>query len=205
VFTSVNDNSVGGDTGSGSPAAGEWAGIISTGNTKIEYATIAYAATAVDLEASLGVNDAIHHDWFDDNQTALGGSSDWDPADTGVEPCQYVPQISSTDNKYGPGQQPEPFVSAADYVTITAAILAGAESSPDGWTDNIAVGNSDTITWAALPCIVDEEVVPDVATPYGFFTGDTPPLAKRDNMARAPRAAAPLTNYAAALCSLYPV
>ena len=189
VFTSVNDNSVGGDTGSGSPAAGDWGGISSAGNTKIEYATIAYAATAVNLKASPGINDAIHYDWFDDNQTALGGSSDWDPADTGVEPCQYVPQISSTHNTYGPGQQPEPSVSAADYATITAAILAGAESSPDGWTDNIAVGNSDTITWTVLPCIVGKEVVPDVATPYGFFTSDNPPLAKRASATRAPRPA----------------
>jgi hypothetical protein len=158
MFTSLNDNSVGGDTGSGSPAAGDWLGIASTGNTEIEYATIAYAETAVNLEASPGVNDAIDHVWFDDNQTALGGSSDWDGVETGIESCQYLPQISSTDNAYGPGQESTPFVSQTDYDAIITATLGGAETSPDGWTGDIAVGSSDTITWLILPCTDGDDV-----------------------------------------------
>jgi hypothetical protein len=168
---SVNDNSVGGPTGTGDPTAGDWTGIESSGNTEIEQAKIAYASTALDLEASPGVNDAIHSDWFDENQTALGGSSDWDGVDTGVEACQYVPQISSTGNTYGTGQATTPFVSQADYDTITAAILAGAETSPEDWPSYVAVGSMDTITWTTLPCTDGETVTSDLATPYGFFSG----------------------------------
>ena len=51
IFTSENDNSVGGDTGSGSPAAGDWAGI-----------TIASHPASIDLE-----NAVIEYDGLDTN------------------------------------------------------------------------------------------------------------------------------------------
>ena len=49
TFTSINDNSVGGDTGTGSPAASDWYGIAAEGSgaLDIEHATIAYAQEAV--------------------------------------------------------------------------------------------------------------------------------------------------------------
>jgi hypothetical protein len=53
VFTSVNDNSVGGATGTGSPAAGDWQGIEienASGGTTISNAVFEYAGTAVTVD-----------------------------------------------------------------------------------------------------------------------------------------------------------
>jgi len=47
IFTSVNDNTVGGRTGSGSPGSGEWTGIAVTGAATFENVIFTYAAQAV--------------------------------------------------------------------------------------------------------------------------------------------------------------
>lgn len=48
TFTSVNDNSVGGTTGSGSPADGDWAGIsVDGGSIDLERSRVDYAITGV--------------------------------------------------------------------------------------------------------------------------------------------------------------
>jgi hypothetical protein len=110
TFTSINDNTVGGATGSGSPAPNDWAGISATPSPQenptvvlkgihVRYARTGLAATtnkhvtvesdlfahnsdALDIAATVGTNAAIHETWFDENGVALAGSSDW----TGVEP-----------------------------------------------------------------------------------------------------------------------
>ena len=53
VFTSVNDNTVGGVTGNGTPTSGDWQGIIvaSGGSVDIENAVIRYANIAVNVPA----------------------------------------------------------------------------------------------------------------------------------------------------------
>ena len=55
VFTSVNDDSVGGPTGSGSPSPGDWQGIAVTGGgiADLEHATIDYAVPAFGSGAAL--------------------------------------------------------------------------------------------------------------------------------------------------------
>ena len=60
TFTSLNDNSVGGATGSGSPAAGDWLGIAvqESGSAQLEHTTLEYAATA--LDARSGAEVTIH-------------------------------------------------------------------------------------------------------------------------------------------------
>ncbi len=60
TFTSVNDNSVGGATGSGSPAPGDWEGIgvQESGSAQLEHTTLEYAATA--LDARSGAEVTIH-------------------------------------------------------------------------------------------------------------------------------------------------
>jgi Cutinase len=58
TFTSVDDNSVGGSTGSGEPAPGDWNGITVLGNSSthpvvsLDYADIAYAVVGVSAEVS---------------------------------------------------------------------------------------------------------------------------------------------------------
>ena len=69
VFTSINDDSVGGATGTGKPAAGNWTGNHTSagGTIDLEYADVDYASTAVtlNLPTELSSNDAFHNDWFD--------------------------------------------------------------------------------------------------------------------------------------------
>ncbi|MBA3809026.1 MAG: hypothetical protein H0X28_11665 [Solirubrobacterales bacterium] len=117
VFTSINDNSAGGTTGTGKPAAGDWQGIIATPSSTenpvvmLEHASVSYATTgldattnrqvtvqsdslahngvAVDIAATIGTNAAIHETWFDENGVALAGSSDWNPVATPVTSCEF--------------------------------------------------------------------------------------------------------------------
>ncbi len=54
TFTSINDNSIGGTTGSGSPHAGDWRGIATLGehgSIDLEHASLSYAQTAVQAYA----------------------------------------------------------------------------------------------------------------------------------------------------------
>jgi len=61
IFTSVNDSTAGGATGTGSPAAGDWAGIwVDNGNVDIEHTKMSYASAAVggsSVDGSVTVDD----------------------------------------------------------------------------------------------------------------------------------------------------
>ena len=201
TFTSINDNTVGGKTGIGTPEPGEWEGIAvgNDGEVNMEHVTVAYAtgglsattdkkllvdrdtfahnATALDISATLGTNAAIHVTWFDGNQTALSGTSDWDPGDASpFIPCQYIPTMSATENTYGPQKRAEPFVSPSDYTLLTAAlVLSLGDESPDDWSEKIEVGASDatttdTIAWSDLPCTDGtlEGTTVEPATPFSI-------------------------------------
>ena len=54
TFTSINDNTVGGDTGSGSPKAGDWTGISvnDSGSVSLGYTTVEFATSAVDANTT---------------------------------------------------------------------------------------------------------------------------------------------------------
>ncbi len=175
TFTSINDNSVGGSTGSGSPAAGDWTGIEATGNVDSEYDDIKYAVDGLNLQASPGINDAVHNDWFDQNKAALYGTSDWDGVDTGLPKggCQYIPEIAAGGNVYGPNRTSYAYESNDDYAAIQSALLDGATAYPDGWTDfsNIRPGDTDHVTWALLPCQVGQDTQFRVASPFDIVAG----------------------------------
>ena len=182
TFTSINDNTIGGKTGSGTPAQGEWQGVSvgNEGEVDLAHATIDYAttglssttdkhvtvlsdvfahnSTALDISATLGTNAAIHETWFDENGVALAGSSDW----TGVEPmldgipiesCRYVPVISATHNTFGPKNGDEPFISASEKADIENWQLVPETAEwPEEWTQLVEVGENDRIEWSVLPC-----------------------------------------------------
>ncbi len=182
TFTSINDNTIGGATGSSTPAQGEWQGISvgNEGEVDLAHATIDYAATglssttdkhvtvesdvfahndtALDISATVGTNAAIHETWFDENGVALAGSSDW----TGVEPmfdgipiesCRYVPVMYATGNIFGPKGRDEPFISASEKGDIENWQLVPETAEwPEEWTRLVEVGENDRIEWSVLPC-----------------------------------------------------
>jgi hypothetical protein len=195
TFTSINDNSVGGTTGTGSPAEGDWQGIVvdASGSADIENDINDYASTginastgqnvtiegnmfssnnvAVDVSAFYdvatlsGTNAAIHTNWFDGNVVSIDASSDWQPVDPA---CGYFPTISADGNYYGSSHSQTPPVSESDYAAIKLA--SGDETYPDGWPREVGQappGSADVIQgWSILPCIL-----PDPLDPLG------PPLA----------------------------
>jgi len=177
VFTSVNDGSAGGATGSGSPRPGDWNGIASygSGSVDIEHAVVSYATNAVDFDADPISNDAVHNDWFHDNTVAISASSTWTTISASALSCFYLPTIDVSRNEYGPGKSSDPIVSAGDYATIEAALLLPhTEEFPDGWADNLQIGSSDTFSWSVEPCVNvtdPSESYVAVATPLNF-SGD---------------------------------
>jgi hypothetical protein len=184
TFTSINDNSIGGITGSGSPAVGDWGGIeVEGGSIDLEYANVSYASTAVyastsnlvkvendifrtnsvalQIQGQLGTNAAVHDNWFDQNVVALSGDSIWEP----IAPCGYFPDFYASANTFGALQSPDPVVSETQYLE-----LLFTESWPDDVGD-LQQGTTDQIQLNGEGCSeVDEDgnpiVVPYLATPY---------------------------------------
>ncbi len=66
--------------------------------------------------------------------------------------------MSATENEYGPNMLTTPYLSPSSDAALDLALLAShGQESPDGWSDDIAVGASDeattdTITWGEQPC-----------------------------------------------------
>ena len=201
TFTSINDNSVGGDTAYEEVKPGSWAGIVAhpsatedptitlknaivtygasglsvtTNKTaEVEHDLFAHNKTAVEVHATLGTNAAIHANWFDENEYALKGSSDWDPVSTLFTSCRYVPMISATKNEYGPTKSSFPFLTEEELSILNVALLVPETGSwPDEWYKQVNEGPTDGLGWTELPCSPAEE--PDdahfvVATPFETF------------------------------------
>jgi hypothetical protein len=79
--------------------------------------------------------------------------------------------VSHEKSEYGSDKATTPFVTSPESDELAIALVASeGEESPDGWTDDIAVGPSDTITWTELPCtdgILDGTTV-EPATPFAI-------------------------------------
>jgi hypothetical protein len=73
TFTSVNDNSVGGTTGSGSPAAGDWNGIYVAGGAAADLESVDIHYAAVALSVADGADATLHGSVVG---SAVGVSSD---------------------------------------------------------------------------------------------------------------------------------
>jgi len=105
VFTSINDNSVGGVTGNGSPTAGDWGGLqlsYADSSDRFKNVVLEYASTAI----SVGVLSALEvvDTEFSNNDAAFDvqGTSDNDPA-LAVLPCVplYLSFIDATNDWFG--------------------------------------------------------------------------------------------------------
>jgi hypothetical protein len=164
TFTSVNDNSIGGDSGNGSPAASDWGGITCTtsATVDVENSALRYATegidisggsgehitidsdvfmdngTAVSVSAAVTTNAQIENNDFSGNSVAIDASSNWS---TVTADCVYVPTMTATGNTFH--GQSNPIVTSSDYDLITGGDLASefgvpfVEDYPDGWTANL--------------------------------------------------------------------
>ena len=166
VFTSLNDNSIGGTTGSGAPAAGDWTGIAvnGTGSIDIEYATVDYAVNAIGASTASASAVTCSHDTIAD------------PSGVGIA----VTGASSpliTDNVISePGQSGLALSSVSDPVisgnSVTAAgsfayLLGSGTLGLSGVSNNDATGataefviygtlsESSTLNDEAIPWVLD--------------------------------------------------
>ena len=123
TFTSFNDSSVGGTTGSGSPAAGDWEGIRSSGggSVDLEHATVSYATRAVQAEGS-GTT-AIESDLFtSEGYGAVAVSNDEAPAPT-------LEDDSAIDASIDSGADPD---FSVDSGSLNADLLGGNSATGGG-------------------------------------------------------------------------
>jgi hypothetical protein len=152
TLTSINDNSIGGATGSGSPAAGDWGRISATSSSQ-ENPTVLLKGVHV-LYATTGLADTtnkdvtVQSDVFAHNNTAVDISASYDVLtlsgtnaaihetwfdENGValegssdwepiEPCFYSPTMRATGNWYGPTKASQPFVTPLEHAAIEAIL-----------------------------------------------------------------------------------
>jgi hypothetical protein len=121
--------------------------------------------------AGISTSASVSNDIFAGNTISIASSSTWLPVTANPVDCQYVPQITATENSYAGGSKP--LVTPADYAAIKAAMAApDVKDSPDGWTKDIAPGNTDDLTgWLPLPCVdvvKPSDSYPAVAIPLNF-------------------------------------
>ena len=145
VFTSVNDNSVGGTTGSGSPVAGDWSGIqvsgagsIESTDTDVEYAALAINGTttgnlAVSNDSFVDVSGGVQV--YSSGTMSVSGSSL-----TGVESGGAVQLISTSTPTTSPTLQNNSVVFAHSAIPQVAAY----EVSSSALNPALLTGNSST-------------------------------------------------------------
>ena len=158
TFTSVNDNSVGGATGSGSPAAGDWGGIYVTSGGQFDgdVATLSYASTAlsVDSASSASIHGSILNStvgvlgdgFVDASSVNWGDPSGPSPIGTGTsiegEWVEVYPWVGETPVAV-PAPAPDPSNTSYDPVTggtcgQIAFIGARGSGDPPGFGTKIA-------------------------------------------------------------------
>jgi hypothetical protein len=167
IFTSINDNTVGGSTGTGTPAPGDWQGIegSTTSTITLNYAKVSYASTGIDvsagsnslvkvdsntfvsndtavsISAAFGTNAQIENNSFSGNTVAIDASSNWTTATASGLACFYNPEMVATGNIFGGSKTP--IVTPSTYDLITGGDLANlfgvasVEEWPGDWTTSL--------------------------------------------------------------------
>ncbi len=132
VFTSINDNAVGGTTGSGTPAAGDWNGIYSTGNSgsiDLEHAKVSYAGTGLALEGGTALLAEVAVSNSDLALEAQAGHASFrgelSNDSSGIHACDWGSQACSVDAAYTYWGTPDWAVSVG-----TSARLRGCYDEP---------------------------------------------------------------------------
>ena len=158
TFTSINDNSVGGATGSGSPGVGDWGGIhvdSATSSVSLDHAVIDYASTGV--TSSDAASTSITNSSVANSQSRgieVQGGGDW----TASKPAALT---ISGDSVTGSGDTP---IFINDYnhgLALKFSALQNNSGSGNGrnYVDLINGQLTQSETWSfgagALPVIVD--------------------------------------------------
>ena len=161
TFTSFNDNSVGGATGSGSPASGDWSGIdvSGSGSIDLENATVEYAFVAVGF-SSTGQGNlsaiSIAHSFAAVSVVSgdIAVRASLDDVGLGIHGCDWDSVACSVDAAYtfwgssaGPfpgGQQP---ALACGAVTVSPWYTTSAlTTTASGSTNPFGISNCDGST-----------------------------------------------------------
>jgi hypothetical protein len=158
VFTSIDDNSVGGSTGSGSPSRGEWNGIYFSapvGADQLRYDVFEYAETAVSVGFLTSLS--VTHSQFSYDQAAFDVSS------TAVEdlalaslPCAppYLSFVDASNDWFGVDGQPGTSFDLSSYVDelIPSVFTDLAFMSPYISASASVSINDNTIPWSLYGC-----------------------------------------------------
>jgi hypothetical protein len=166
TLTSVNDSTIGGATGTGPPAAGDWQGIVNLNSVNLEFAHLSYASRAVSSAGGTGSFVVVHNQFRSIKNNAVY--------------CEYATNLTIEDNQAidaGTSHNPAFYV----YSSSVAPDLIGRNSAIGGYpyftldNDSLLSGTLPTggPTWllqrgATVP-IGDKLVLPpDSLLKFGF-------------------------------------
>jgi hypothetical protein len=159
VFTSINDNTVGGLTGTGFPAAGDWSGIFLSNeevDSSISYAMFRYASAAVSIDSLVNVSVTDSLFAYDVNAFTAAEST-YNPF--GLLPCNYpyTNTIEIGNDYFGSTGEPGASLDVLSFLGLAVPdqfqAAYGAASSLMSVTT--AVGNDD-LPWALFTCAVPD-------------------------------------------------
>ena len=181
TFTSVNDNSVGGSTGTGTPKPADWAGIelgSLQASSQFDYVVFEYASVAihVDYLDALPIENSVFS--YDTAAITVDGTSDNDPALAALD-CvpPYLSFIDASTDWFGSTGFPTPSI---DLSSVIGAIL------PSGYSNLFSAGISmvslegasvgdNTVPWSIYSC--PELLIPPIpVTPVNIPTTPIYPL-----------------------------
>ncbi len=174
TFTSINDDSVGGTTGSGEPEAGDWAGIYfaDVENVELNRLDIRYATAAIDFglldTATISDSDFV----YNDAAIAVGGTADDDPA-LGALACvpPYLSFVTVSNDWFGKYGYPAPDI---DISSVIGAILPDEYSSLFGAASSFtkvstSFGGDNTVPFSIYSC--PELLIPPIPVTPVILTG----------------------------------
>jgi hypothetical protein len=150
TFTSINDNTVGGTTGSGHPAAGDWGEIeVDGGSIDLQSTIIKYASTAIDFAGIAGLVQGS----IDDSGTAIDASTgamsfrgNLEGDQMGVEACDWGGSCSvdAAYTYWGSADGPTPSSGTAlacGAVTVSPWLISAGGSSTEADDNVFGIGN----------------------------------------------------------------
>jgi hypothetical protein len=157
-FTSVNDGSIGGSTGDGSPAAGDWGGIAVSGqgSLDLEHATVEFGGTVggSGISSFTAVNDVFKSD------SGLGeiiaqGASVIVKNDTFTTPSQSAAIVSSPALQLSGNTATGVATGTAYWADSSALDFAGLSSNTTDQGGLAVSGNASTSTWSgSIPLLL---------------------------------------------------